>query len=225
MISAPLRNAAAASAAKPRAAATRAIVLSTRRSGRRAAYPRPARDTRKSANSAANRSCTSVVDMVWPCPALVSAQGEAALAPASSDPAFPPRESSASSASSRVPTPITSTSSPTASRTSSTSAVGHEEHLVAGVADGDRLLGPATDRADGAVEAHGAGDRHPVPAGELARGEHVEHGEGEGQAGRGPADGARVDGDVDREVGTDDAVLGGDADDRPLGVVRRRRSW
>ena len=97
--------------------------------------------------------------------------------------------------------------------------LGHEEHLVAGVAHRDRLLRAAADRADGAVEVHGAGDRHPMPAGELAGGEHVEHREREGQSRRGTADRAGVDGDVDREVGADDAVLGRDADDRSLRVV------
>ena len=66
--------------------------------------------------------------------------------------------------------------------------LGHEEHLVARVAHGDPLLGAAADRADGAVEVHRAGDRDPMPAGELTGGEHVEHREGEGQSRRGTAD-------------------------------------
>ena len=41
----------------------------------------------------------------------------------------------------------------------------------------------------------------------------------EGEAGRRTTDGAGVDGDVDRQIGTDDAVLGRDADDGPARIV------
>src|SRR5262249_28618000 len=97
-----------------------------------------------------------------------------------------------------------------------------EEQFRSRLARGDRLLLGATDGPAGAVGPDGSGDGDLLPAREVPRGELVDDGERERESGRGPADAAGVDVDVDGKVellaarGALDADLG-PALARPLG--------
>ena len=225
-ISAPLRKATAASVAKPAAAPARAGGPLHQQVGAQGAYPSPAGDTRKSANSAANRSCTSVVDMVAvTCPCSVGRPARpirrwrrrrSRPAATQRSPERVERLQRLGQAIHRDHLDIVPDGLPHLVELSR----GHEERLVAGVAHGDGLLGAPAHRAHRAVQRHRAGDGHLVSARQLAWGEHVEDGEGEGQSGRRPTHGAGVDGDVDREVEGHESLLGlGDADDGARRVV------
>ena len=89
---------------------------------------------------------------------------------------------------------------------------GDQEGDRPGPAGGGGLLGHAADRADLAVDVDGAGDRHLPAAGEVAGGEVVEQGQGEGQTGRRAGYLAGVDGHLDREVVAQVLRLEGHAD-------------
>src|SRR5262249_61813166 len=75
-----------------------------------------------------------------------------------------------------------------------------EEQFRSRLARGDRLLLGATDGPDRAVGPDGSGDGDLLPAREGPRGELVDDGERERESGRGPADAAGVDVDVDGKV-------------------------
>ena len=80
----------------------------------------------------------------------------------------------------------------------------------------DRLLLHAADLADVAVGIDRAGDRDPLAAGEVARRQRVDDRQRHRETGRRPADVARVDVDVHREV---EAARELDADERrPVGT-------
>src|SRR5580765_9043552 len=95
---------------------------------------------------------------------------------------------------------------------------GHEENADAGVANSDRLLLDASDRADAAVEVDLAGRGDPLAVVDVLA-EALEHVEREGQSRRGAADVAGVDRHLARQLdrgGRRDE----DADDRPAAIVR-----
>src|SRR5262249_57183934 len=75
-----------------------------------------------------------------------------------------------------------------------------EDWFGSRMARGDRLLLGATDGPDRAVGPDGSGDGDLLPAREVPRGELVDDGERERESGRGPADAAGVDVDVDGKV-------------------------
>ena len=198
-ISAPLSSAAAASAAKPMPDGD-AGDRPRRRAGRRAGTRTRARPATRGTARTPPRTAPA---RRWPTSAarlsLVGgcgppAQGAGAAPAGSSEASVHPRATSSASSAScerihRDHLEIVSDGGLRPRRTRRTApGTPHIRHF------GQRAPSAApADRSDGAVEVHRAGDRDPVPAGELARGEHVDDGQREREAGRGPADVARVD--------------------------------